>query len=709
MAQELIQYAGAETATGSSPGRPMPSVEKLVKAFLGKWWILVLTTAIPLGAAVYYIRKKPVLYVSQATAWVRGKLRLSDVGQYTEDNQTFFGTQIELLKSQQLQYRAMERIKAPPLNLEAKKDAMGMPILPKIRVVLAPKSSVIVIESAMENATYAREFLGALVDEFLALRKEARSTASGDALASVSSLVLKTESELKAEQEKLAKFQRENNMALLEESLRGGGGTLAQMNAQIGFLKLELNLMTATAIERKAGIGSTNAVPVQTNAALAAVSASLPNMAGPQTEFASAQNQLEVLRIRQQQLARYLKPKHPKMIRLTDEIAQAEKVIEFYRTRSEEQLKASLESNRLKLASLEEAAKALGEKVGDANRRMAEYDQIRAGIARQQVYYERLLALLQGVDLNQSMNQEDVGVLERASEAVPAKSQTLIILAGAAALGLGLGVAIIVLLVRMDDRFETVVDLRSHFPELLFGQLPELQPDGPDGKIPILKLEDPRHVFVESCRGLRSSLLFGVAGSERPRVIMVTSAAPSEGKSTISSNLATALAQGGAKVLLVDADVRRGHLHKILGMQVEPGLKDIVDGTREMSACLQTTGVDGLHFISRGKPCASGEAFLRLSFDTFLKNAREQFDFVVIDSIPVLAADDATSLAPKVDGVLFVIRRAYTSSKLAQEALDALYQRQARIIGIIFNRADSESKSYSYYRYSEYYGEASPK
>lgn len=701
MSQDLAPY---EPAAPFVPGPQPFSPRKYFAAVRRKWWLILLLTLLPAGGAFYYDLKKPVIYVSRAAAFVKGKMRLADVGQYTEDGQTFFATQIELMKSERIQVRAMERVKAPPLNMEAPKDKLGAPNLPRLRIVQAPKSSVIVLESVSENGPYAKAFLDALIDEFMAYRKQVRSETSGDALASVSTQLYKGEKDLKDEEEKLARFSQTNNLALLEENVRGGGGQLAQMNAQIAFLRLELKLLEATAVEKQGGVGDAGAaVTVHTNAAVATVAAAVPSLAGQQTDYVSAQQQLEMLKIQRQQLGRYLKPKHPKMARLSDEIARSERVIEFYKSRTAEQLRAAKEGNLIRLASLQEEAKILGEKVGEANRRMAEYQQIKAGIERLRVWYERLLALLQSVDLNSSMNQEDVSILERASEAKPPKPQTIVIVAGAAVLGLGLALGIVFLLVRLDDRCDSLVEIRAQFPEQIFGQLPEIQVTGPEGQLPMIKVDDDRHILVESCRSLRSSLLFGLANGERPKVIAITSSGPDEGKSTISSNLATTLAQGGSKVLLVDADIRRGHLHQQFGKTAEPGLTNGILQGKELSKLVIETDTHGLFFLPRGKCSSSGELFLSPRFDKLMEQARQEFDFVILDSIPVFAADDATTLAPKADGVLFVIRRGHTSARLAQEALDLLYQRKARVLGIVFNRADSEARSYNYYKYSKYY------
>ncbi len=175
---------------------------------------------------------------------------------------------------------------------------------------------------------------------------------------------------------------------------------------------------------------------------------------------------------------------------------------------------------------------------------------------------------------------------------------------------------------------------------------------------------------------------------ERPKVVLITSAVPNEGKSTVAANLAQTLALGGARVVLLDCDLRKGTLHELMGLQREPGLADVLSDPSSLDQVIQTNSVANLAFISTGKPSAnSGDLFLCPAFDEVLARLRRQFDYVLIDSSPVFATDDATTLAPKVDGTLFVVRGNYSGAGQVREALELLYQRRANILGLVFNRS----------------------
>jgi capsular exopolysaccharide synthesis family protein len=186
---------------------------------------------------------------------------------------------------------------------------------------------------------------------------------------------------------------------------------------------------------------------------------------------------------------------------------------------------------------------------------------------------------------------------------------------------------------------------------------------------------------------------------------LITSALPNEGKSTVTANLARTLAMGGARVLLVDADLRRGALHELLGLSRGPGLAELLRKPEDADKLLQTNSLPTLRFIPAGTRMNNpGDLFLRPELDQLLAQWRKQFDYVLIDSSPVFAADDAPTLAPKVDGTLFVVRNQFSGARQVREALELLQRRQAKILGVVFNRANTSARSYYYYKYSEYYG-----
>jgi len=157
-------------------------------------------------------------------------------------------------------------------------------------------------------------------------------------------------------------------------------------------------------------------------------------------------------------------------------------------------------------------------------------------------------------------------------------------------------------------------------------------------------------------------------------------------------------------VLLIDGDLRKGHIHDRLALKSKPGLHELLRQQGDFEPYVQPTDLPNLFFIARGSVCRNpGDLFLQPFFDNLLARLREKYDYVVIDSSPVFAADDSSTLAPKVDGTLFVVRNQFTHARAVREALELLFQRQARVLGLILNRADSTASNYYSYKYAEYY------
>ena len=190
----------------------------------------------------------------------------------------------------------------------------------------------------------------------------------------------------------------------------------------------------------------------------------------------------------------------------------------------------------------------------------------------------------------------------------------------------------------------------------------------------------------------------------RPKTLLVTSAVPNEGKSTTSCNLALVLAFAGMKTLLIDGDLRRGAIHDSFGAPRDPGLTDVLGHNVNWKLAIRMTGVENLHVLPRGRNVPQpSEYLLNKATDRLLQELYPLYDYIIIDSSPVLAADDTASLAPKIDATLFVTRMGYTSAKMTRKSLEILYKRQANIPGVILNQVDTSSPEFVYYQYEEYY------
>jgi capsular exopolysaccharide synthesis family protein len=423
------------------------------------------------------------------------------------------------------------------------------------------------------------------------------------------------------------------------------------------------------------------------------------------TEYLSIKQQIMLLNADSNRFAVYLKPKHPQMVALNQQIEKLSQVLEIYKQQSVEQLDAKKSALALQITNLEAQTRLRGKENLDLSRKAAQYERLKAKAARVQSLYDQLLATLQTLDVNKEISPESVTIYQPASDAFPDKTQFKKGLLLAALLGMGLGVVILLLLDRVDDRMNSFTELEELFDEDVLGQIPREKKPSKSGIIPALQPDDQRHPFVEAYRNLRSSLLYMANAEPRPRVLLVTSSVPGDGKSMTSTNLAITMAMGGSRVLLVDADLRKGSLHSRFGLQNDTGFSEVFLQNTNWRQAIKETSFPNLHLLPRGATTQrSSEFFIGPVMEKFLKDAAQEYDYVLIDTAPVMAADDVTSLAPRVDGIIFVVRAEYTSSRVAHAALNMLYQRKANVLGLVFNSVHvSTGDYYYYYRYQDYH------
>lgn len=318
--------------------------------------------------------------------------------------------------------------------------------------------------------------------------------------------------------------------------------------------------------------------------------------------------------------------------------------------------------------------------------------------------YDGFLISERTVDVEKQINPESVTILQPATAAVLVERDMFKQLLLAGLLGLVLGGVILVVLRRLDDRPHSLSEMQDLFEETVLGQIPYVRFNDKKAGIPIVTEDDDRHALAEAYRNLRSSIMFLSSNEKQPRTILVASAIPGDGKSMTATNLAVMLARSGARVLLVDADLRQGRIHQQFELPAAPGLAEVLGEQQTWASVVTQNSVPNLSIVPRGTvPRHPGELFVKSIKQQFLKEAGGKYDYILLDSSPVMAADDVSNLAPYVDGVLMVIRANYTSGRVARAALDLLYLRKAKVLGIVFNGISSTGGDYYYYKYKEYY------
>ena len=273
--------------------------------------------------------------------------------------------------------------------------------------------------------------------------------------------------------------------------------------------------------------------------------------------------------------------------------------------------------------------------------------------------------------------------------------------------GLGLGIAVAFAIDYLDDTVKTPEDVTWRLKLHFLGLVPKVRGE----RHPLLSGPVP-HDFGEAFRALRTALVAHNA-TDNTRVVAVTSAQPLEGKTTTAANIALALAIGGARVLLIDGDMRRPSLHKAMRLSNDKGLSDLLMGQARMREVVQRSGDPNLLVITAGRtPNNPSELLASDRMKAFIQQlGLGPFDWVIIDTPPVLAVTDAVILAPLVSGVTFVLGAEMTRWRLAERAIATLQAGNPLSISAVLNRVDFDRNRYYYSRYyghqyKSYYAEA---
>ncbi|MEQ1150312.1 polysaccharide biosynthesis tyrosine autokinase [Acinetobacter johnsonii] len=214
--------------------------------------------------------------------------------------------------------------------------------------------------------------------------------------------------------------------------------------------------------------------------------------------------------------------------------------------------------------------------------------------------------------------------------------------------------------------------------------------------IPILAVKNSDDIAIESLRSMRTAIHFALS-SARNNLITISGPAPEVGKSFISTNLATILAQSDKRVLIIDADLRRGYLHKYFNLDTQPGLTELLNGQQSLDTVIRPTEVPGLSVISRGKsPANPSELLSSNQFKNLLEQMSEKFDHVIIDTPPVLAVTDGIIISQYTGVNLVIARYAQTQMKELELTLNRFEQAGVKVNGFILNDIQRSSAGYGY-------------
>jgi succinoglycan biosynthesis transport protein ExoP len=400
------------------------------------------------------------------------------------------------------------------------------------------------------------------------------------------------------------------------------------------------------------------------------------------------------------------KPSYPAMVQLSNQIAEIDRQLTAEVKTLKDAYKAAYESSLNQEAEMKKRIEGLKQEVLDLEKRSIQYNILKRESDTNRSLYDGLLHRFKEVDIAGGVGANNVFIVDKATlPGGPSSPQMQRALLVWLVLGLAAAIGAAFLLEHLDDTLRSPEEVERELGYATLGIIPKVR----SGMSLDAELADPRSHMSEAYRSLCTALQLSTEQG-LPKTLLVTSAGPGEGKSTTSLVLARHFAKIGLKVLLVDADLRKPTLHTKLNIQNGSGLTNYLTGASAPPELLQKTDIPNLAFLASGPlPPNAAELLGTSRFLSLLSVGLQVFDFIVVDSPPVMGLADAPLLSSAVATTIFVVGAGQVRTRLIRAAVKRLQLARASLIGTVITRFDALS-SYGYgygyggYGYGGYYG-----
>ncbi|HLJ87003.1 MAG TPA: polysaccharide biosynthesis tyrosine autokinase [Candidatus Angelobacter sp.] len=573
-----------------------------------------------------------------------------------------------------------------------------------LNVLVIPRTQIIEIRFLHPNPQTAASVVNALANVYIEqnfnTKYDSVTRATNWLSRQLSDLQLKVQSS----QEKLVRYQKQVGIYGLDEKQNVVTQKLDQLNKELTEAQADRIKAQADYIALQAG-GAEVAAKLDPLSLIEKIRGDQITL---QSQYAQETTRFGPAYPRVKELQRQLNAVNTSLAKEVDKAEQRIKNEYLAAQHREAMLTAALEKQKKDQSHLNESAIefTLLKHDADSNREL----------------YDGLLQKLREAGVRAGLKSNDTRVVEVAR--VPAKPAQPLLktnLGLGGLLGLVCGIALALLLEHADSTVRTPehAQVASGLPALAF--IPAFHGKQVNGLrhtmsltqsssalveagVALMSLEQPGSVIAEAYRALRTALLLSHAGAA-PKVILVTSALPRDGKTSTSLNLASVLAQGGARVLLVDADLRRPSVHRTLGIGARPGLNEVLEGESALDSAVSMPRIANLHVMPAGSILNQpAERLGSRAMKALLEECRKKYDHIVLDSPPALLATDPVLLSAEADAVLLVVRAAQTPVRALLHARDRLLGVNANVLGLVVNAVESRELSGYGYSYKEGYG-----
>lgn len=624
-------------------------------------------------------------------------------------------THVSLLQSEGFRTRIVERLAKvwlPRVGGNPKE------LWPDYRVALAGGDGI-TITLSVRNAhpAYARAFLREVNREFQSQREVVKQDSYGSAARILEEELARLREQIRSAEDDVIEYQRVNEMEYVQ----------ARGNVELGYLNelvnrhqqlstekwmLELQypglkgqapevIRDALALTRETGsVAPPPAVNAgTTNAPGLPQGPRLDDGSDAQSSYRDKRLRLARLERERRDLESHMQPDNPKLRALDEEIATIRKdqdlqsEVEFVRVK---QRSSALD---MQLNALEEAQRRWRNSYLMASRKGADLRHLQMTVTRLETMYGELYRRLNELKIDQEIKGEHFAVVQPVrTDKKPVWPDPWKILATVLVAGIGSGLALAMVAYFFDDKVQSVSDVETVVGVPFLGGIPYWVHSDLTTRIRPIVSEQHRSGAAEAYRALRTNVLSAVEKAGK-KIILITSADSKEGKTLTTLNLAIMMAKTGKRVLLVDMDLRRGVLHKSLECERSPGVIDILRDHRPLSEGVCATPHENLWFVPAGSvEKGTSELLHAADLETLLADVIDKFDYIVMDSAPVLRVTDTVILAncPLVC-VIYVAHANKTSKPVIKYSLDMLGD--VHVIGLIVNSIEMHRISSLYYAY----------
>lgn len=702
----LIESSEAAPKAVASFGTPLMDrinlyfrLRRYIKMLARRWYLVVLTTGLGAGVAAHKAINTPNLYRAVSKIGIASKVvtPYDNKAYVVADLSSFYESHLEYMRSSKVIQRVQDKMNA---------DRRFAGKTPFVNPMAANGPGYFLMTVESTDFDYARQYAIHWAREFMAFKEESTAGAIEQSLAENRREIERVEKKLERARQALQEFQIRHNIASVKETADAAQQRLDNLLDEYTAIQtLRQRLENKSSRElAKGGIleatRKTTEPPQGSNATGRRESSDPLERFIEESRFSELEFKLKTREADYQKYSATLKPKHPFMVALQSEIDRLKNEIQYQLELIEGKRLARIASLKSDEESYLPLIEKLRKQVFESRGIQNEFERLKADESDIKADLENLRKAARALEASNS-RENLLTILEEGigSPAPVSPNRRKIILAGFL-FGLVSGLGLIYLLDRLDDRLELAEDIEAELETPVLGQIPLMNSkEIPRGGLVITKMAE-HCMFAESIRVVRSAVMLGIEGGKK-QVMVITSAIPGDGKTVFTVNFAVTLAIAGHRVLLVDADMRRGNTHTFFDCQREPGLSEVLSGKLNWTDAARQTPVPTLKVITTGAlPGNPGELLISHVTQQLIREARQQFDYIVFDCPPLTAIDDTFALVGLADGILFVVRAGQTSMRFARNAIAAVHQRGARIFGVVLNGITADNP---YYYYNHYY------